>query len=162
MVGTSLEPDTTFFFLRSVLFRSVTLTVCRLHDRPCWDGRTGVTASIEALVEIAKNKQRLMPHETSDFHARREALKAELEISGVSYKGDLLAFRDAELAHSLHRHSPAEPIKFLPIWDFAHNTFELVIDIEKRLIEGDAAKLDREFHDWRDRGERFWNGLRGL
>jgi hypothetical protein len=135
MVDTSLDPDTTFFFLRSVLFRSATLTVCRLHDPPCWKGQTGATASIEALLNIASSDNRLLPSEARDFDARREALKVKLTNDGVSYEEDLIAFPNAELAHSLHRHSPAEPLMFRPIWNFAHDTFELVIDIEKRMKE---------------------------
>jgi hypothetical protein len=139
-------------FLRTALFRNVALIACRMHEKPCWEGDTGSTASIPALLELAQLEGRLSPEQLEGFHSSVRDLKEKLANEGVRYK-ELKNFRHAELAHSIHRGQP-DRLFFRPVWDFAHDTFELAIEIEKAL--GDATKLDVEFDAWRERGRDFW------
>ena len=86
-------------FLRKLLTRNVVLFITRLHE-PAGSSRTGGTASIDGLLEYARGQ--LSDDTILELRARRVALIADLEASGVKYK-DLYAFRTALIAHSIHR-----------------------------------------------------------
>jgi hypothetical protein len=92
--------------------------------------------------------------EANAFRSKRQATIGKLETDGIKFS-ELMNFRHAELAHSLHRPTPlANKLLSLLIWDFADATFELVRTIEKA-VSG-TGRLDREFQDWLDRGRAFW------
>jgi hypothetical protein len=153
------DNDETLSFLRRLLIRHVALVVTRVHDRP-GSGNVGAKASIEALLQEARAQGRISPDQFDHFDRRRKGLVERLNAEGVSYK-ELKDFRHAELAHSLQRHSqPERPLFFFPVWEFANYSFALVLEIDKCLVDGGAvsiARLDDEFHAWRDRGLVFWN-----
>lgn len=147
-------------FLLGVLARNVVLVVLRLHETPS-KGKTGKTASIPALLELAVRGKTLELKDANVFKKRLGDLKANLERRGLKFS-DLKAFRHAELAHSLHR-TPSAPIDQWPVWEFAHDTYELVLDLDGKLAKRGSpvtANLDRAFHEWRDFGEAFWYSMK--
>ena len=92
--------------------------------------------------------------EANSFRSKSLAIIGRLEAAGIPLS-ELISFRDAELAHSLHPPTPlTNNLLSLPIWDFASDTFELVRAIEWA-VSG-TGKLDNEFQDWLDRGRAFW------
>lgn len=143
-------------FLRASLSRHTALVVLRLYDPP-GDGRTGPTASITAALNAAASEGILRTCEIDEFKERMCGLKDDLEARGVRFI-DLRSFRNAELAHSLHRNT-SPPIPHWPIWEFAHDTFELVLDLDNEFVRRGApniVNLDQAFDEWRDLGEAFW------
>jgi hypothetical protein len=140
-------------FLRTTLSRHVILVTARLHE-PKKRGRTGETASIESYLHYAEAEGALSTVQADAFRSARQDIIQKLEADGIPF-AELMSFRNAELAHSLHRSLPmANRLVSLPIWDFAHNTYELVVKIEKA-VSG-TAKLDAKFQEWLDRGLEFW------
>ena len=94
--------------------------VHHVGDRPNEKGRTGTTASIQAVLEHAVNSKRLSGDIFEGYMTRLEELKADFSAHGASFD-ELLDFRHAELAHSLHRHSkPTRLLLFTPLWEMAH------------------------------------------
>jgi hypothetical protein len=140
-------------FLRGLLGRHVVLIVTRLHA-PKGVGKTGETASIDSYLHYAEAEASLSATQAAAFRSNRQAIIVKLEAAGIKFS-ELLSFRHAELAHSLHCPTPlANKLLSLPIWDFASDTFELVRAIEK-VVSG-TGRLGNEFQDWLDRGNAFW------
>ncbi len=140
-------------FFRGLLGRQVVLIVTRLHA-PKGVGKTGETASIDSYLHYAEAEASLSATQAAAFRSKRQAIIVKLEAAGIKLS-ELLSFRHAELAHSLHCPTPlANKLLSLPIWDFASDTFELVRAIEK-IVSG-MGRLDNEFQDWLDRGNAFW------
>lgn len=147
-------------FLRRLLTRNLVLFVTRLHE-PAKSGRTGETASIDALLDYARGQ---VPDEViADLKQRRQDLIERLEADGVAYK-DLYAFRTAAIAHSIHRASTAADnnIMYSTIADFALKTYDLVLAIEQELVATGSAKF-MDMPDlvevWKMRGSNFWKEL---
>jgi hypothetical protein len=140
-------------FLRGLLGRHVVLVVTRLHA-PTGVGKTGENACIESYLHYAEIEGLLSAAEADAFRSKRQGVIGKLEAAGIRLS-ELVTFRHAELAHSLHRAVPlANKLLSLPIWDFASDTFELVRAIEG-VVSG-TGRLDKEFQDWLDRGNNFW------
>jgi hypothetical protein len=140
-------------FLRGLLGRHVILVATRLHARKR-PGPTGETASIDSYLEYAEAERVLSATEADAFRSRRKAIIGKLEADGIALE-ELVTFRHAELAHSLHRQTPlTNNLLSLTVWDFADATFELVRTIEKA-VSG-TGRLDNEFQAWLDRGRVFW------
>ena len=149
------------FFLREHLARHVVLVIVRLHEAPATRAKgMRVIASIRSLLDYVKAEKRLTHDHIANFTGRREALIAAYEAQDESFD-NLRDFRHTEMGHSIHvsGQSPAQ-LLFHPMWDLAHDTFELVLEIESQLVQTGSARiidLDGEFHKWRDRGEEFWS-----
>ncbi len=140
-------------FLRGLLGRHVVLVVTRLHALK-GAGPTGEIASIDSYLHYAEAEGLLAAAEANAFRSKRQAIIGKLEADGIKFS-ELMSFRHAELAHSLHCPMPlANKLLSLPIWDFADATFDLVRKIENA-ISG-TGRLDTEFQDWLDRGHAFW------
>ena len=141
-------------FVRRQLILQVALAVTRMHDNP-GDGKTGMTASIEALLDAAG---RLTVAHVSSFKAELAELRRRYQLGGGDPE-ELRRFRHAELAHSLQRHNePEAPLLLRPLWDFAHDTFELVSSMERWLDDSgmDFMFLSNRFECWHDQGFKFW------
>jgi hypothetical protein len=147
-------------FLRKLLTRNVVLFVTRLHEE-AKRGRTGETASIDALLNYAEGQ--LAEATIADLKQRRRDLIRDLEAEGVAYK-DLYAFRTAAIAHSIHRTSTTadNTIGYSTIADFALKTFALVLAIEQELVATGSTKF-MDMPDlvevWELRGSNFWKEL---
>jgi hypothetical protein len=139
-------------FLRATLSRHAILVATRLHALK-QTGPTGETASIESYLHYAEIEGVLSTTQAGVFRSKRKDIIQKLEAAGIPFS-DLMIFRTAELAHSLHRSPMANKLASLPIWDFAHETYELVLRIEKT-VSGTAV-LEKKFQEWLDRGREFW------
>jgi len=145
--------------LRRLLSRYLVLVVCRLHELPHNNGRTGRTASIDALLDIAGAQ---LPgfNCTDILKARRKEIISELEFDGVRFL-DLRSFRTAEIAHSLHRNSMDgdSTLTYSAIVSFARKTYELILEIEQNMvIAGLPSFTDTPYlaEAWQRRGTSFW------
>ena len=117
-------------------------------------GKTGDTASIDSYLHYAEAEGLLSAKEAAAFRSKRQTIIVKLEAAGIGFS-ELMSFRNAELAHSLHCPTPlTNKLLSLTIWDFASETFELVRAIEKA-VSG-TGRLDEEFQNWLDRGRAFW------
>jgi hypothetical protein len=117
-------------FLRGLFGRHVVLVVTRLHA-PTRTGKTGENACIESYIHYAECEGSLSAAKADAFRSKRQEIIGKLEVAGIKLL-ELVTFRHAELAHSLHCAVPlANKLLSLPIWDFASDTFELVREIEK-------------------------------
>jgi hypothetical protein len=153
LYGMQGDHKTVGLFLRGLLGRHVVLVVTRLHALK-GEGKTGDTASIDSYLHYAEAEALLSAKEAAAFRFKRQAVIEKLEAAGISFS-ELISFRNAELAHSLHCPTPlANKLLSLLIWDFAFDTFELVRAIEKA-VSG-TGRLDIEFQDWLGRGRAFW------
>ncbi|HUC49517.1 MAG TPA: hypothetical protein VMA30_09035 [Xanthobacteraceae bacterium] len=140
-------------FLRATLCRHVILVTLRLHARAD-TGRTGETASIESYVQYAEREGRISATQAAEFRTERKAIIAKIERDGIKFS-ELVDFRNSELAHSLHCPQPlTNKLPTLPIWDFAYDTYELVLRIE--MAVSGTGRLKNYFHEWLNRGNLFW------
>jgi hypothetical protein len=88
-------------FLRATLGRHVVLVLTRLHASK-GRGKTGETASIDSYLHYAEAQCSLSAIEAATFRSKRQAIIEKLEADGIKLS-ELVSFRNAELAHSLHR-----------------------------------------------------------
>jgi hypothetical protein len=137
----------------------VILIVARLHERH-GRGKTGDTASIEALLEFSRG--RLPDEKIQEFKSKRIDLLRALESKGIKYN-DIYDLRTSKVAHSIHPTTPlADNLYYSSILELAHDTYELVLEIDKALVASGLPefwKLADEFHLWLDRGRAFWPEL---
>jgi hypothetical protein len=125
--------DPTKLLLRRVLSRHVVLVLTRMHAH-AGTGPTGVTASIQGVLDALRAGSRHRPAEIDAFTLRRRSLLTNMEADGVSLK-DVTMFRNSELAHSLHAHDPAKAdIGWPTINTLANGTNDLVRAIEEAVV----------------------------
>jgi hypothetical protein len=146
--------------LRELLTWNLVLFVTRLHESAN-SGRTGETASIDALLDYARGQ---VPDDViADLKQQRQDLIKRLEADGVAFE-DLYAFRTAAIAHSIHRTSTASDnnIRYSTIADFALKTYAVVLAIEQELVATGSTKF-MDMPDlvdvWKMRGSNFWKEL---
>jgi hypothetical protein len=147
-------------FLQAQLARQVVLLIVRLHEPRNDKDRTGATVSIPALVAYGLEEHRL----TADAaNAIQDHLKAAVSLYDSSVGHEtypvtfeaLRTFRNAEIAHSIHRWPGLGP-KDLPwgsVATLAYDTYEVVLEVCQAV--GRAADAD-DFHRRYDRGIAFW------
>jgi hypothetical protein len=145
--------------LRRLLARHVILVLTRMHAA-AGTGRSGITASIDGVLEAAAKASLLSVAVIDNFKMRRAALQEDMEPDGVSFAGINL-FRNTELAHSLHAHSTNRSgLSWYVIHAFADGTYKLVQDIEAELIKAGAATLRRlpadKWDEWVNHGRALW------
>ena len=131
----------------------------RLHAK-AGKGQTGITASIDGVLEAVAKASKLNPAEIDGFKKRRDALQKDMELDGVRF-ADLNLFRTSELAHSLH--APAANrtgLSWSVIDTFSRGTYELVRDIEGAVIKGGAAHIQAlpadKYDEWVAHGRALW------
>ncbi len=144
--------------LRKLLSRDLILILCRLHE-VADHGPTGITASIDVLLDYAAED--IGTERTSELKKKRKQIISDLEASGTKFK-DLRTFRNAEIAHSLHRASRESDnsLYYSTIEQFATQTYDLILEIEQELaLAGYTPFSDlRDMVEaWPRRGSVFWN-----
>lgn len=143
--------------LRRLLSRNLILVLCRLHER-AQNGKTGVTASIDALLDCAQGQ--IADDRMEELKAKRLELIAELKADGVDFE-HVRTFRTAEIAHSLHRESIASDTSlfYSSIAAFGRRTFDLLVEIEEELaMAGYTPFTDTPYlvEAWERRGAAIW------
>jgi hypothetical protein len=135
--GMAVSVDPVGFIRRQFTLQMVLLVV-RMHEQPR-EGQTGTTASIQALLDAAALEGRVSQEFRDAYVNVLERMRADYENHGGNFR-ELRSFRHAELAHSIHRHEqPLDRLLLNPLWDFAHETFDLVASLERHL---DQSGLD--------------------
>ncbi|MGO9721217.1 MAG: hypothetical protein ACLPOA_11665, partial [Methylocella sp.] len=151
-------PTPALRFLRRVLAKYATLVFTRLHTK-AGRGPTGITASIDGVLEAAKQSPSFNPAEIVTFQDRREKLLDEMPAYGVSLE-QLNLFRNAELAHSLHPHQPIQPFAMHVLHTFGDKTYELVRDVESALIKCGAPDIQTlptdKYDEWFAHAQALW------
>jgi hypothetical protein len=152
--------DPAKLLLRRLLARHVILVLTRLHA-PAGTGRSGVTASIDSVLNAAAGSSLLSTTAADQFKMRRTTLKKDMEPDGVSFK-DIHLFRNTELAHSLHAHvKNSRGVMWYVIDAFAEGTYNLINDIEDALIKAGAPMFcslpEGRLDEWTKRGRALWN-----
>jgi hypothetical protein len=145
--------------LRRLLARHVILVLTRMHAS-AGTGRSGITASIDGVLEATAKTSLLSVAEINQFKTRRAALQKDMEPDGVSF-ADINLFRNTELAHSLHPHSANRSgLSWYVIHAFADGTYKLVQDMEDGLIKAGAAELRTlptdKWEEWVAHGRALW------
>lgn len=111
-------------FLRRSIVRYLVLDLYGLLDKPNEKGKTGVTASIESLLEMARSEDILSDQQIKAFTAELEKIKA----GGPSGEYDLVQairdLRNIQVAHSLIPHAdPTDQLWAHDLVDFAEAVF---------------------------------------
>jgi len=148
-------------FMRRHFTEALILVLVRMHEPAGGPGPTGHSASIETLLALSVDY--MEPGDFEGFHASRCGLLADIKKNGTSFKY-LKQYRHAKLCHTLFRTETFsdETISYHAIWQFAHDTFELVYAIDQTLQahgRSPIEDLNDAFHLWRNRGEDFWRPL---
>ncbi len=146
--------------LRKLLTRDLILIVCRLHEPADQRGQTGITASIDSLLDFAAGD--IGVQKAEELKAKRKKIIADLEAKGTQF-GDLRIFRNAEIAHSLHRISrnSDNSLYYSSIAGFARETYDLILEIEQELVLYCGLTAFSDLRDlaeaWQRRGGVFWD-----
>jgi hypothetical protein len=159
LVTTATITAPAHLLLRRLLARHVILVLTRLHA-PAGTGRSGITASINGVLDAAAKTSLLSTAEVDAFKTRRAALQKGMEPDGVSF-ADITLFRNTELAHSLHAHSASRSgLSWYVIHAFAEGTYGLVQELEAMLIKAGAPALrplpTDKWDEWVDHGRTLW------
>ncbi|MCK1383650.1 hypothetical protein [Bradyrhizobium sp. 21] len=150
-------------FLRRSMVRYLVLALYRLLDKPNEKGATGVTASIQSLLEMARSEDILLPEQLAALERDFEKVKAD----GADGEYDILTaireVRNIQVAHSLIPHSdPTDQLWAHHLDNFADEVFRLMVELEGVLTEATGAALNclRNNADrFRDNTGAFWQLL---
>lgn len=150
-------------FLRRSMVRYLVLALYRLLDKPNETGQTGITASIQSLLEMARSEDILPKEQLDGFERDFEKIKkdgADGEYNIVQAIRDL---RNIQVAHSLIPHTdPTEQLWVHHVDNFTDQIFELVVELEGALTEATGIALNslRSNADrFRDNASALWQLL---
>jgi hypothetical protein len=148
-------------FLRRVLTRYLGLVLSRLLDKP-ENGRTGVTASIASLLEMAEDEGILSSTQIQSFISEFEKIKvhAGAEYDLVRALRDL---RNIQLAHKLIPWSnPADDVLGHHLIEFAGAIFNFAMTLDQALAEATSISLSdscKAAKDFQSNVDIFYKGL---
>jgi hypothetical protein len=152
-------------FLRRSLTRSLALLLWKMLDKPNERGRTGVTASIGALLEMAGRDQLLNENQLRELTDRFEQIKVRAQASGSLIEA-LTDLRTIHVAHSLVPHEdPANQVWARELVDFALELFSFVVTIEEALSQATGTVLPDLVENaaaFRSNADRLWTMLKSL
>jgi hypothetical protein len=151
-------------FLRRILSRYAVLGVTRLMA-PIGTGRTGTTASLKSLLQLAGSENILPAEFIEDMNARVSNLETEFEHEGFTLQ-DLTHLRHTQIAHTLIPHQDANQVWMHAIVEAADKLFEIATEIEKALVDaGCPPMVDNTSapKEWEAKSLEFWTRLnRGI
>jgi hypothetical protein len=142
----------TSLFLRRSIVRYLVLALYRLLDKPNERGKTGVTASIESLLEMARTEDVLSGQQLDQFARDFEKIKTD----GAQGEYDLVQairdLRNIQVAHSLIPYTdPTDQLWAHHLAEFADEVFCFVVELEGALTEATGIALS----SLRTNGDRF-------
>lgn len=153
-------------FLRRSLTRYFALVLCRLLDKPNASGRTGTTASISSLLEMAKSENVLSNDQIQKFSSEFEKIKADAAQGQYDLVQALRDLRNIQIAHSLIPWTdPTEQVWAHDLVDFAEAIFNFVVDLEAALETATGITLTdlRENADaFEANAGQFWRALTSM
>jgi hypothetical protein len=159
----ALQPDylrKCAIFLRRLLTRYLAIVLCRLLDRPNETGRTGITASISSLLEMAESDGVLDGEQVRKFTADLESIKLNAAEGQYDLVQALRDLRNIQVAHTLIPwKDPAEQVWAHDLTGFTTEVVALVIEIEKALSEATGETLPNirtNADAFQASSDRFW------
>jgi hypothetical protein len=150
-------------FLRRSIVRYLVLALYRLLDKPNEQGKTGVTASIESLLDMARSEDVLSGEQIDKHSADFEKIKAEGAWGEYDLVQAIRDLRNIQVAHSLIPHEdPTNDLWNHHLSDFADRIFSFIIELEGDLTEATGIALNslRTNADrFRDNADALWQLL---
>lgn len=150
-------------FLRRALTRYLTIALCRLLDKPQESGRTGITASIASLLEMAKDEEVLLGETVSTLQAEFEKIKKSAAEGEYDLVMALYDLRTTQVAHSLIPwEEPTDTLWSHHVVDFAEAIFDFVVRLETTLTHSTGQKLSELTESAANFGSsanEFWHTL---
>ena len=148
-------------FLRRALTRYLAITLSRLLDKP-GKGRTGETASIASLLDMAKSERILDKRQIQHFISNFETVK----VGAAQEEYDMVqALRDLRNIHLAHRLIPW--IDPTDVWghhllEFAEAIFHFVMRLDLALAEATGITLAdsrKGAEDFEVSVKQFWQAM---
>ncbi|WP_377829296.1 hypothetical protein ACFKHW_04265 [Bradyrhizobium lupini] len=153
----------TSLFLRRSIVRYLVLALYRLLDKPNEKGKTGVTASIESLLEMARSEDVLSGQQVDQFTRDFEKIKTDGVQGEYNFVQAIRDLRNIQVAHSLIPHAdPTDQLWAHHLSDFADEIFRLMVELEGALTEATGVALNslRTNADrFRDNADALWQVL---
>jgi hypothetical protein len=150
-------------FLRRSTVRYLVLALYRLVDKPNETGKTGVTASIESLLDMARSEDVLSGQQIDKYGADFEKIKADGAWGEYDLVQAIRDLRNIQVAHSLIPHSdPTNDLWNHHLSDFADRIFSFMIDLEGDLTEATgiaSSSLRTNADRFRDNADALWQLL---
>ena len=159
-----LKPDyySCGIFLRRALMRYLGIALYRLLDTP-QRGRTGETASISSLLEMAKSDRVLDNDQIRRFTSDFDKIKAEAAQGEYDIVKKLRELRNIQLAHSLIPwQDPEGDVWGHHLVDLAEAIFNLVMKVDTAIAEATGITLAnsrKSAHEFETSASRFWQAL---
>lgn len=131
-------------FLRRALTRYLALVSCRLLEKTNESGKTGVTASIASLLEIAETEALLKPEKIGHLRSEFEKIKATAADGEYDFVKSLRDLRTIHVAHSLiPRQEPIDQVWAHHLTDFVDAIFRFVVELETALAKTTGIVLEK-------------------
>jgi hypothetical protein len=135
-------------------------------DKPNEKGRTGITASISSLLEMAGSDGILNGDQVEKFTTDLERIKVSAAEGHYDLVQALRDLRNIQLAHKLIPwEDPAEQVWAHDFMGFTNELFELVIGIEAALSEATdklLPGLQMSADAFQESSDQFWQRLFNL
>jgi hypothetical protein len=129
-------------FLRRSIVRYLALALCRLLDKPNESSKTGITASISSLLEMAKSEGILSEAQIRNLISDFEQIKADAGQGEYDLVQALYDLRTTQVAHSLIPwDDPTDQLWGHDVIGFADAIFGFVVRLEALLAEW-SGQLD--------------------
>jgi AbiU2 len=153
-------------FLRRSLTRYLALALYRLLDKPNDSGRTGVTASISSLLEMAKSEDVLSGEQYQNLTSDIEQIKTSAAEGEYDLVGALRDLRNIQVAHSLIPwEDPTDHVYGHHLVEFAQAIFDFVVRLEEALTEATGVEqndLRQSADAFETKAVQFWRALASL
>jgi hypothetical protein len=150
-------------FLRRALTRYLGLVLSRLLDKP-ENGRTGMTASIASLLDMAQAEAILSGAQVESFVSKFETIKTNAAKEEYDLVTALRELRNIYLAHTLIPWSkPTNDVLGHHLIEFTEAIFDFVMTLDKALAEETKISLAdsrRGAEVFQSDVERFYEALK--
>jgi hypothetical protein len=150
-------------FLRRSLTRYLALVLSRLLDKP-ENGRTGVSASIASLLDMAQTEAILDNTQIERFVSDFEKIKNSAAQGAYDLVRALRDLRNIHLAHTLIPwNRPRDDVAGHHLTDFAEAIFNFVMTLDQALADATSislADLRKSAEDFRSDVDRFYEALK--
>jgi hypothetical protein len=147
-------------FFRRAITRYFALISCRLLEKPNERGKTGVTASIASLLDMAETEALLTQEKIVNFRSEFEKIKADAADGEYDLVKSLHDLRTIQVAHSLIPwKEPTDQVWAHHLIDFVDAIFRFVVALEAALAQATGTVLeDLELNAEAFRGAagQFW------
>jgi hypothetical protein len=152
-------------FLRRALTRYLSITLCRLLDKP-GQGRTGETASISSLIDMAQEDRILGDAQADTFRLELEQIKQDAAQEQYDLPSALRDLRNIQLAHRLIPwKEPESDVWGHHLIEFAGSIFDFVGRLDQSLADATGVSLAdtrRAADDFNTSATSLWSALTSM